>query len=56
MSDSGGTTLLLSPGISVDCSRWLTAFWVMPVPVYQNVGEQHEELTYSIIAGVSAHF
>jgi hypothetical protein len=54
--DSGGTTVLLSPGLSADLTEALSAFWAMPLPVYQNLGGEHEELKYEVIAGVSWHF
>ncbi len=56
MWDSGGTTILLSPGLSVDITDSLSAFWAMPVPIYENLGGQHEELKYEILTGVSWHF
>ena len=54
--DSGGTTVLLSPGLSAELTDSLSAFWSMPIPIYQNLGGQHEELTYEVITGVSWHF
>ncbi len=54
--DSGGTTILLSPGLSADLTDSLSAFWAMPVPRYQNLGGQHEELKYEVITGVSWHW
>ena len=54
--DSGGTTILLSPGFSADLTPSLTAFWAMPIPIYQNLGGEHEELKYAIITGISWHF
>ena len=54
--DSGGTTILLSPGISVDLTDSLAAFWAMPIPLYQNLGGQHEELNYEVISGFSWAF
>ncbi len=54
--DSGGITILLSPGLSVDLTRSLSAFAAMPIPVYQDLGGEHEELTYGVIAGVAWHF
>ncbi len=54
--DSGGTTILLSPGISADLTPNVSAFFALPFPVYQNLGGQHEELDYEAIAGFSLHF
>ena len=54
--DSGGTTILLSSGLFAELTPQFSAFWAMPVPVYQNLGGQHEELTYEVITGCSWHF
>ncbi len=54
--DSGGTTILLSPGLSAEVTENVSAFWAMPIPIYQNLGGQHEELAYEVISGVSWHF
>ena len=54
--DSGGTTVLLSPGLSMEVTENISAFWAMPFPVYQNLGGQHEEVKYEIISGISWHF
>ena len=54
--DSGGTTILLSPGLSAELTENLSAFWAMPIPIYQNLGGQHEELQYEIITGITWHF
>jgi Putative MetA-pathway of phenol degradation len=56
VEDSGGTTILLSPGVSADLTPSVTAFFSVPFPVYQNLGGQHEELKYEAIAGFSLHF
>ena len=54
--DSGGTTVLLSPGISADITDSLSAYWAMPIPIYQNLGGQHEELKFELLTGLSWHF
>ncbi|PIQ83250.1 MAG: hypothetical protein COV75_08440 [Candidatus Omnitrophica bacterium CG11_big_fil_rev_8_21_14_0_20_63_9] len=54
--DSGGTTVLLSPGVAADLTESVSAFLAVPVPVYQNLGGEHEELKYELLAGVSWHF
>ena len=54
--DSGGTAVLLAPGLSADLNEALSCFWSMPIPVYQNLGGEHEELKYEIIAGLGWHF
>lgn len=54
--DSGGTTILLSPGFSAELTEQVSVFWAMPIPVYQNLGGQHEELRYEVITGLAWHF
>lgn len=54
--DSGGTTILISPGLSAELTDSVSAFWAMPIPIYQNLGGQHEEIKFEIITGVSWHF
>jgi hypothetical protein len=56
VEDSGGTTILLSPGLTAELTPNLSAFWAMPIPTYQNLGGQHEELKYEVLAGLSWHF
>ncbi len=54
--DSGGTTVLLTPGLSIDVTRSVSAFAAIPIPVYQNLGGEHEELKYEVLSGISWHF
>jgi len=54
--DSGGTTVLISPGLTAQMTEHVSAFWSMPVPVYQNLGGEHEELQYEILSGVTWSF
>ncbi len=54
--DSGGITILLSPGLAADITENLAVFWSLPMPIYQDLGGEHEELAYSTIAGLSLHF
>ncbi len=53
---SGGTTVLLSPGVSAALSESLEMYAAMPIPVYQNLGGEHEELKYEVISGMAVHF
>lgn len=53
--DSGGTTVLLSPGVTASFER-VSVFLAVPVPVYQGLGGEHEELTYEVVTGVSWRF
>ena len=50
--DSGGTTILLNPGLSAS----LTAWWAMPIPVFQHLGGEHEMLRSELLTGVVWHF
>lgn len=50
--DSGGTTVALTPGISFDFSEHVSAFWGMVLPIYQNLGGEHEETEYRILTGI----
>lgn len=54
--DSGGTALFITPGLTTQLSEHLSAFWAMPVPLTQNLGGEHEELKYELLAGVSWRF
>ncbi len=54
--DSGGTTVLLSPGVSANVTPSLTLFASLPVPIYQNLGGQHEELVYEVLSGAAWRF
>ncbi len=54
--DSGGTTTLISPGLSAEMSNGLSAFFAMPIPIHQNMGGEHEELTYEVLTGLAWHF
>jgi hypothetical protein len=51
--DSGGQVFFVTPGVSVDLTKQMTAFFSVPVPVYQNRGGEHSEVTYGLIAGLS---
>ncbi len=42
--DSGGTTILATSGFHIEVTKNVAAFWAMPVPIYQNLGGEHEEL------------
>ncbi len=54
--DSGGTTLSLSPGIIVSLTRNISLFWSCPIPIYQNLGGEHEEKKFEMVAGSSFIF
>jgi hypothetical protein len=54
--DSGGVAVLLGPGLLLDVNERLSAYLSVPVPVYQNLGGEHEELKYGLIAGTTWTF
>ncbi len=54
--DSGGTVILLAPGLSAQLTDLLSAFWSMPIPIFQSLGGEHEKLKYEVISGLSWHF
>ncbi len=54
--DSGGVVFLISPGLSIDLTKSVAAFIGAPIPVYQNLGGEHQKLKYEVLAGVSWHF
>ena len=51
--DSGGTTVSVTPGMSFVLNEHVSAFWAMPVPIYQNLGGEHEEVEYQILTGIN---
>lgn len=51
--DSGGTTLFFSPGISSQLTEQLKATLSAPIPFYQALGGQHQELDFSILFSIS---
>lgn len=50
--DSGGTMFSLTPAISFAFNSHISAFWAMPIPIYQNLGSRHDEVEYQILAGI----
>lgn len=54
--DSGGTSIFITPGLTADLTEHLSAFLAMPVPIYQNLGGEHEELKYGLLTGMSWRF
>lgn len=51
INDSGGTTVLLGPSISVEASKHLFLFGNFLFPIHQNPGGVHQELDYAWNAG-----
>lgn len=53
VASSGGEILFFSPGFQMDINKQLSAFILAPVPVSQNLGGEHFELDYSVLAGIT---
>ncbi|MEK7700174.1 MAG: transporter [Planctomycetota bacterium] len=51
--DSGGTTLFFAPGISSQLTEQLKATLSAPIPFYQALGGQHQELDFNILFSIS---
>ena len=51
MVDSGGTTLLLGPSLSIKANDYVSVFGNFLFPVYQNLGGVHQELDFVWNAG-----
>ncbi len=54
--DSGGTTIFLSPGLNASFTQHISVFCTMPIPVYQNLGGEHEEVNFELLSGVNFSF
>ena len=54
--DSGGTTIFIAPGVNLRLTKKISIFWSMPVPIYQNLGGEHEERKFEMITGSSFSF
>lgn len=54
--DSGGTTIFVTPGLSADITKNISAFWAMPVPIYQDLGGVHQKLKFEVLAGINFYF
>jgi hypothetical protein len=51
--DSGGTSIFITPGLQADLTRNFSAFCALALPVYQNLGGEHEETVIEVLAGLS---
>ncbi len=51
--DSGGTSIFLAPGINASFNPHVSLFAAIPVPIYQNLGGEHEELRLEVLAGIA---
>ncbi len=53
--DSGGTTISFAPGVQVSVDRF-SVFLSCPIPIYQNLGGEHEEKKFEVLTGSSFSF
>ena len=54
--DSGGTTIFFAPGISSRVTEQLKTTLSVPVPVYQALGGEHQELDFNVLFSMSCSF
>lgn len=54
--DSGGTSIFLTPGIDIAVTDQWMVYVAAPVPVFQDLGGEHEEIKFSLLAGTSYRF
>ncbi|MDR4499700.1 MAG: hypothetical protein MRK02_17545 [Candidatus Scalindua sp.] len=56
VSDSGGTTVFFSPGLSSSITKGLNTSASVFVPVLQNLGRDHQETDYSVLFSIGYNF
>ena len=56
ISDSGGTTVFFSPGISSQLTDRLTSSATIMLPVLQNLGRDHQEVDYNVLFSIGYNF
>ncbi|HHT9146788.1 MAG TPA: hypothetical protein ACFYD4_14125 [Candidatus Wunengus sp. YC61] len=54
--DSGGTTIFFAPGISSHVTEQLKTTLSVPVPVFQSLGGEHQELDFNVLFSMSYSF
>ncbi len=54
--NSGGTSVFITPGVVANITKNLSGFWGVAVPIYQDLGGEHEKTRLETKAGVSLHF
>ncbi|MDO8142060.1 MAG: transporter [Candidatus Brocadiales bacterium] len=54
--DSGGTTIFFAPGVSSYLTEQLKTTLSVPVPVYQGLGGEHQELDFNVLFSMSYSF
>ncbi len=56
ISDTGGTTIFFSPGLSTQLNDKLSSSATIMLPVLQNLGRDHQEVDYSILFSIGYNF
>ncbi len=56
VSDSGGTTVFFSPGLSGQFTDKLSASAAIMLPVLQNLGRDHQEVDSNILISIGYSF
>lgn len=56
VSDSGGSTLLLGPTLSIQAGEQVSVFTNLLFPVYQNLGGEHQELDFVWTGGAKVRW
>ncbi len=54
--DSGGTTIFFAPGVSSYLTEQLKTTLSVPVPAYQGLGGEHQELDFNVLFSMSYSF
>ncbi len=55
-SDSGGTTVFVSPGLSSQFTDKISASTAIMLPVLQNLGRDHQEVDLNILISIGYSF
>ena len=56
ISDTGGTTVFFSPGLSSNITNSLNTSFSVFVPVLQNLGRDHQEVDYKVLFSIGYDF
>ncbi len=56
ISDTGGTTVFISPGLSTQLNNKISSSVVVGVPVIQNLGRDHQDVDYNVLFSIGFNF
>jgi hypothetical protein len=56
ISDTGGTTVFFSPGLSTQLNDRLSSSATIMLPVLQNLGRDHQEVDYEVLFSIGYNF